>query len=525
MKINLNWLKEHYKVIIAIAFMTYISITFLYFALNFGVGFGDENFYGLASETIIKNHFVIPPWMTSVYTDHAGGIGEPLSKPFLSLFIPAIFYKLGLFKAYATVFGILTVGLVFYIGNRFYGYIAGLLAAITLAGMQLFIHFTIIAYSETMTSFFILLSVYMIFSSFAKDSKKYLIITGIVLGLSFLTKEFAYMTPIMFFLYIIIQKMRGRYRKGTFKKLIIISIIGLMIASPWLARNYHYYQNPFFPQFRTIFGTKYVDPVAIQVMKDQPITPMINLVSITNLLRYFSISLYLSIVGLSFLAFRRRPIDVVIVLSSIAFSVTIFMLNVPDIRYLFSAMPFIALASGAFLSIIIEGRRMHKAVRVAGIILIIILAGFFLSTTYNESNRVAHTVRGINGYTVGAMQWVIQNTKMDDVIYDLWVHEMAFITKRPSTYSNIYSKGYELYYWWDRPVEEAAKNLAGIDYVIIDAYLFGVSKGEVWTYTPLKALQFMAANPDYFKEVYNNNGVIIFKVLRGVINEKQSTAL
>jgi len=498
---NIEWNKKT-EIIVFLITLLLISSMYIYYNNKSTVGFGDETYYMLASKAIIDNHWIIPMSMKYMYST-GNGYGEPLGKPALAYYIPAIFYRVGLFKYYSTFFSILTLSLIYYIGRKEYNFTVGIMSMILLSSIPFYIAFSIKSYVEMQMLFFIISSTYLIYKSFGSNSRKILLISGIVIGLGFLTKEFVYLIPPIFLVYIVLQ--RGMNKIQCLKKLVIITIIGLLVASPWLIRNFITFGNPVFPQLLSIFGYKYIDKVGWNIHS--------NKLSNAIIAPVVSLHLVLGILGMSYAIFKRKNIDVLFSVSFVMLFSLVFILPSNDMRYMFPSLGFLAILSARFINVLYN--EMSNYYNKIGKAVVIVFMFIIIISCFNGIYKIGYSEainRGKPKYMMDAFNWIRYNTPKDSVVYDLWVPDCAYFSNRVCTYQGVYCCS-DLWYWWNKS-ESDAYNLFkkyDIDYVIIENTLFNSPATGIWTYTPFEAGKKLS-KWNFSNMVYGNNYITIFQI-------------
>lgn len=184
---------------------------------------------------------------------------EPLGRevfwePPIFHIIAATFYKIfsvfGLktadfgMKLVSPVFGSLSLILAFIILDRLFGKKIAFYSSIFMAFLPINIFYSVIAYTESLMVFFVLLSIFLIM-------KNRYILASIVVGLSVLTKYNAiFSLPLI--IYLIYNG--NKTQKEFLQKSILFGIITALVFLPWLMRNYIKLGNPMWPFFTSIFG-------------------------------------------------------------------------------------------------------------------------------------------------------------------------------------------------------------------------------------------------------------------------------
>lgn len=194
----------------------------------------------------IANNFKIPLFEPL-------GRDEPFWSPPLYHFLVAIVYSvfsaLGdnaanfAVKFISPIFGILSLVFSFLAIKKLYNSKIAFYSAIFLAFIPIFIDYSVLSYVESTLVFFIVLSVY-----FLVNGK--LVLSGISAGLSILTKYNG-----IFILPVLLYILHKKFGKNTFKKrALVILVIPLLVALPWLIRNWILLGNPIWPFLNFAFN-------------------------------------------------------------------------------------------------------------------------------------------------------------------------------------------------------------------------------------------------------------------------------
>ena len=178
-------------------------------------------------------------------------------------------------KLVSPVFGSLSLILAFMVIDKFFGKKIAFYSSIFMAFLPINIFYSVISYTESIMTFFVLLSIYLIM-------KNRYVLASIVFGLSILTKYNAvFSLPLITYL---LYK-NNKTRKGFLQKFILFGVIAALIFSPWLIRNYIALGNPLWPFFTSVFGGY----ESVETFKGNNISSLLN---INNLF-----TLYLGIFG------------------------------------------------------------------------------------------------------------------------------------------------------------------------------------------------------------------------------------
>ena len=111
------------------------------------------------------------------------------------------------------------------------------------AFLPISIFYSVISYMESIMTFFVLLSIYLIMNNRH-------VLGSVAFGISLLSKYNAVFTlPLI--IYIIYKSVKPR---EFLKRIFIFGVIAIFIFSPWIIRNYAALGNPLWPFFTSIFG-------------------------------------------------------------------------------------------------------------------------------------------------------------------------------------------------------------------------------------------------------------------------------
>ncbi len=140
------------------------------------------------------------------------------------------------FSVLALIFSFLTIRKLFNSKIAFY-------STVFLASIPIFLDYSIFSYVESTLTFFVVLSIYFMVSG-------KIALSGIAAGLSILTKyNGAFVLPVLVF---ILYKKQGKNR--FYKNAAIVIGLSLLIASPWLLRNWVLLGNPIWPFLNFAFN-------------------------------------------------------------------------------------------------------------------------------------------------------------------------------------------------------------------------------------------------------------------------------
>lgn len=198
----------------------------------------------LSAARFISENFKIP------FLEHLGR-AEPFWAPPMFHFIAAFFYRLadGIgMRLVSPMFGSLTLFYTFLIARKIYNEKIAFFSALFLAFLPIHIDYSVFGYVEGLLTFLIVLSVYLLMEN-------RLFLSSVFFGIALLTKYNAvFILPVLF--YIIYQNAGGCKRKF-FAGSAIFMAVSLIIALPWLIRNYALLGNPIWPFMGFLFKGAY----------------------------------------------------------------------------------------------------------------------------------------------------------------------------------------------------------------------------------------------------------------------------
>lgn len=190
------------------------------------------------------------------------GRNEPFWSPplyhFLAAFVYLVFnifnHNIANFaiKFISPIFGILSLIVSFLLTRRLYNSKIAFYSIIFLAFVPIFIDYSVLSYVESMLTFFVVLSIH-----FMVKGKLWL--SGIAAGLASLTKyNGLFVLPVLLF---ILYKRHG-IKKRLLSDLFFLLIPVLVIAGPWLIRNWIVLGNPIWPFLNLLFGGYHIETYA-----------------------------------------------------------------------------------------------------------------------------------------------------------------------------------------------------------------------------------------------------------------------
>ena len=307
--------------------------------------------------------------------------------PLFSCFTTVSFYLFGpsLFSArlVSAVFSILSLWVVFELAHTMYDGKVALLSAVLLAVMPGYFWLSRLALLEGMLVFFFMLSLFLFFRWFISRKSWLLVLSGLALGLGFLTKyQVIAVVPVMVAVILILG--RGQLKR-LFSRFTLFIVAALAVTVPWLIIVYHVFASYVFTQW--MYALQMGNPERSLYSIRFP-TPIFYLIEITwPYVDVHPISLLLCIVGLTGLGlfvWRRKREDKFIVVWFICVYVFFTLISNREWRYVLTLFPALAISASALILFAFDklhGTWMHsvkldrkKAAKVAAGLLIVFVS-------------------------------------------------------------------------------------------------------------------------------------------------------
>ena len=352
----------------------------------------------------------IPWWAKISMHDH------PLLAPLTQKISMSIFGESNFgFRLPSALLGIASVYLVYLFGRRLFSENAGLISAALLAVTLNSVYISRVGMQEAYVIFFLLLSSYLFLKSLQED--KYLLWTGVALGLGLLAKYNVFILVPFFLTYLLFFK---REYFGN-KKLWFGALFSVLIFSPVIVYNLMLYRavGHFDFQFSYIFGQ---NPEVWQVAPGKEIGGLMDRVKnfIPRLIAtnswVFLLLIAASILGFFAALFRNfkeilRKYGYLSLI--IGYLLLLLLLIGPSYRFLTMLTPFLALGIGGFLS----GLNSHYLKKFAlfalpagrqGLLLYLVIVPILIfEIFYSWNNQIAY-------YPIGPTPWLSSKVRFEN---------------------------------------------------------------------------------------------------------------
>jgi len=355
------------------------------------------------------------------------GRNEPFWSPPLFHIIGAIVYSVfggfanTLVKFISPIFAIMTLILTFLIVKRIYNTKISSYALIFLASIPLFLDYSVFSYAESMLTFFVVLSVY-----FAIKNK--ILLTSVAAGLGILTKYNAlFIIPVL--IYIIYKN--NKTKPYLIKNILTVILLPLLIASPWLIRNWILLGNPIWPFLNFIFhGTSQASFTGFDLSRFTDINLIIStylgLFGVPNgdpktflffdipflmpLLTIWLIGTLIFTLPLIYIFFIKKIKNKILLLTWIILYIILFLLYIPNVgfgvtRIIIPAIPALAIVWAHGFNRILSYNK-----KIVSVIFILIISGF----VFAEFTKITLSAREWNLYSQD-FEWIKSNTNKNNI--------------------------------------------------------------------------------------------------------------
>jgi 4-amino-4-deoxy-L-arabinose transferase-like glycosyltransferase len=285
----------------------------------------------------------------------------PLFPLFLSLFSNSILTS-RILVWFASIFSLIAV---FFLVKKIFGLHTGLWATFFMATSYLFIFFSTKVLSEPLFTILLSISV-LFFVKWQKERKDInIFLSGLLVGLAFLTRYLGTLLILAFLLYLIWLKFR---RKVRFMEIFIFLLGLFIILIPWFWLGIFYYGNPIGPFIENMAITFAVQNMSI-------------FDTFFELLEIWAVMIPFIVIGFYFLI-KNRVFDLI----SIIFLVSLiawFAFPYKEPRYLLSFFPIFAAIAGFGVSKICKMKAKNVIVFVV-LLVSMVVAFFALEAVYSD---------------------------------------------------------------------------------------------------------------------------------------------
>jgi 4-amino-4-deoxy-L-arabinose transferase-like glycosyltransferase len=248
----------------------------------------------------------------------------------------------------SVTFSLLSLWVVFEFVYNLYGAKTALIASILLGLCPAYFWLSRAAPIETMLVFFFTASLFFFFSWFRNRQDKMLLLSGLALGLGFLTK---YQTLIVGVIMIASMLLLARDNlKLKLSKFTLVIITAVAVAIPWILISYQIYASKMLGEWlyalqmgnpqKSLYSVRYPIPIFYFIEMTWPYSKV----------HPISLLLYsISLLGLSLFAWRRKKEDIFLLIWFIVVFVFFTLIPNKHWRYVLPLFPVLAISAASFI--------------------------------------------------------------------------------------------------------------------------------------------------------------------------------
>ena len=320
----------------------------------------------------------------------------------------------------SVAFSLLSLWVVFELAYRMFDGKTALTASILLGIFPGYFLLSRSAMIETMLIFFFTTSMLFFFSWLRKPQNKMLVLSGLALGLGFLTKYQILIAAVVMIASILILA-RDRL-KMRFSRFLLLVIVAVAVVTPWIIISYNVYASQMLDNW--IYALEIGNPAKAVYSERFPL-PIFYLIEMTwPYSNSHPISLFifiLSLVGLALFAWRRKPEDKFLLTWFIVVFAFFTLIPNKHWRYVMPLFPVLAISAASFIFFFYEKAQSawrapislnrKRAVKVAaGLFAVFLAVGVVLSVkdAYDEAAQYQIQI-DIEGATKYASNGLSQN--------------------------------------------------------------------------------------------------------------------
>ena len=248
----------------------------------------------------------------------------------------------------SVVFSLLSLWATFELAYRMYDGKTALTASVLLGVFPGYFLLSRVAMIETMLIFFFITSMLFFFCWLGKQKSKMLVLSGLALGLGFLTKYQILITAVVMIASILI--LARDHLKLRFSRFILLIIVAVAVVTPWIIISYNVYASQMLDNW--IYALEIGNPAKAAYSERFPL-PIFYFIEMTwPYSGVHPISLFifiLSLVGLGLFAWRRKPEDKFLLTWFIVVFVFFTLIPNKEWRYVMPLFPVLAISAASFI--------------------------------------------------------------------------------------------------------------------------------------------------------------------------------
>jgi hypothetical protein len=248
----------------------------------------------------------------------------------------------------SVTFSLLSLWVVFELVYRTYGALIALIASILLGIFPGFLWLSRLAMIETMLVFFFTASLFFFFSWLRNHQDKMLVLSGLMLGLGFLTK-YQMLIAGVFMVASILLSAKGDLKR-LFSKFTLLIITAAALAIPWVLISYQIYGSKMLYDWMYALQTGNPEKSLYSARFPLPIFYFIEMTWPYSDVHPISLLLFtISLLGLGLFAWRRKTEDKMLLTWFIVVFVFFTLIPNKHWRYVLPLFPALAISAASFI--------------------------------------------------------------------------------------------------------------------------------------------------------------------------------
>ena len=529
--------------IIILGFLLFLVIVFGFYlktTLSTHIVFGDEGFHVRLSQLIAENREYMTWFGTNL--DKTGFGRPPLFNILQASFLFVFGFHESIIKILTPFIAVMTGLALFLLAKKLYNIRIGLLSSITLVTLPSFVTYSVLFYTDILFTFYTTLFILLFLLYIKDDNRKYLMLSAIFASLAFLTK----ITSVIFLAFValsfvyLLARMKTWPKIKIFREAFIFTVIFLFFTSPFLLRNFYYYQTalcdtplPFFDNFgcyMSDFEQKYKFPprsgegqgtessllrfglsnfinFAYGGWSDNVgplkfiykiLTPFANSLTQFTGLAFSSLFLIMGLLGgVIILAIKREHIGILLLTLLALIFIVIYQAKYrteDTARHILSWAPFLAILSSVYWNEVYRFlNRFYKYLGMAIIVLVLLIGLQNLTSKLSAME----SVKQFSPLFFEACDWVKENLSKDSMLMTFWGYRAGYNCQRhvSSGYADIRLSNDPEY------MSDFAKQ-HGVTHFFIQKFSIRPEAARE-TYS-IEFVKLLEDNPEYFEKVYEN---------------------
>ncbi len=256
----------------------------------------------------------------------------------------------------SVTFAVLVILIMFEFVYRTYGPKIALVSSILLATMPGFVWGSRLAMIETMLIFFFSASLILFYFWLQKHENKYLFLSGITLGLGFLTKYQTVIAVLAMLASVLL--LHRKQIKAKLARIPIIVLIAIIVAVPWIIVSYQVYSTGMLGTWMYALQTGNPDKLAYGIRFGPYITPVFYLIEMTwpyGSVHPISFFVYcFSLAGIGLFLWRRNPQDKFLLAWFFVVYIFFTLIGNKQWRYVLPIFPVLAISGANLITSLFE---------------------------------------------------------------------------------------------------------------------------------------------------------------------------